>query len=112
MGFSDIGAYGSEIETPNIDRLAFDGVRFTNAYNTSKCFPSRACILTGLYSQQIGYHHTFRLKMQNAITLGELFKSAGYTTFWSGSSDPFLSFFVYFCRFLQSPDFKFRSLRF
>lgn len=84
MGFSDIGAYGSEIETPNIDRLAFDGVRFTNAYNTSKCFPSRACILTGLYSQQIGYHQTFRLKMQNAITLGELFKSAGYTTFWSG----------------------------
>ena len=38
MGFSDIGAYGSEIETPNIDRLAFEGVRFTNAYNTSKCF--------------------------------------------------------------------------
>ena len=84
MGFSDIGAYGSEIETPNIDRLAFEGVRFTNAYNTSKCFPSRACILTGLYSQQIGYHKTFRLKMKNAITLGELFKTAGYTTLWSG----------------------------
>ena len=84
MGFSDIGAYGSEIETPNIDRLAFEGVRFTNAYNTSKCFPSRACLLTGLYSQQIGYHKTFRLKMQNAITLGELFKSAGYITLWSG----------------------------
>ena len=38
MGFSDLGAYGSEIETPNIDRLAFEGLRFTNAYNTSKCF--------------------------------------------------------------------------
>ena len=84
MGFSDIGAYGSEIETPNIDRLAFEGIRFINAYNTSKCFPSRACLLTGLYSQQIGYHQTFRLKMENAITLGELFKSAGYTTLWSG----------------------------
>ena len=84
MGFSDIGAYGSEIETPNIDRLAFEGVRFTNAYNTSKCFPSRSCLLTGLYSQRIGYHQTFRLKMQNTITLGELFKSAGYTTLWSG----------------------------
>ena len=84
MGFSDLGAYGSEIATPNIDRLAYEGVRFSNAYNTSKCFPSRACILTGLYSQQIGYHQTFRLKMENAITLGELFKTAGYTTLWSG----------------------------
>ena len=84
MGFSDLGAYGSEIETPNIDRLAFEGLRFTNAYNTSKCFPSRACLLTGLYSQQIGYHQTFRLKMENTVTLGELFKSAGYTTLWSG----------------------------
>tara|TARA_X000000950_G_scaffold60080_5_gene72986 strand:- start:20845 stop:22398 length:1554 start_codon:yes stop_codon:yes gene_type:complete len=84
MGFSDLGAYGSEIETPNIDRLAFEGVRFTNAYNTSKCYPSRACILTGLYSQQTGYHKSFRQEMQNAITLGELFKTAGYTTLWSG----------------------------
>ena len=84
MGFSDLGAYGSEIETPNIDRLAFEGVRFSNAYNTSKCFPSRACILTGLYSQQTGYHRSFRQEMRNAITLGELFKTAGYTTLWSG----------------------------
>ena len=42
MGYSDLGAYGSEVATTNIDRLALDGVRFTNAYNTSKCFPSRA----------------------------------------------------------------------
>lgn len=84
MGFSDLGAYGSEINTPNIDRMAHQGVRFTNAYNTSKCFPSRACILTGLYSQQTGYHKNFRQPMRNAITLGELFQSAGYTTLWSG----------------------------
>ncbi len=84
MGFSDLGAYGSEVATPNIDRLALDGVRFTNAYNTSKCFPSRAALLTGLYSQQTGYHESFRQPMRNAITLGELFQSAGYTTLWSG----------------------------
>ncbi len=84
MGFSDLGAYGSEIATPNIDRLALGGVRFTNAYNTSKCFPSRASLLTGLYSQQTGYHKGFRKPMRNAITLGELFKSKGYTTLWSG----------------------------
>ena len=84
MGFSDLGAYGSEINTPNIDRLATEGIRFSNAYNTSKCFPSRACILTGLYSQQTGYNKDFRRPMRNAITLGELFKSAGYTTLWSG----------------------------
>jgi arylsulfatase A-like enzyme len=84
MGFSDLGAYGSEIATPNIDRLAHDGIRFTNAYNTSKCFPSRAALLTGLYSQQTGYHKDFRQPMRNAITLGELFQSVGYTTLWSG----------------------------
>ncbi len=84
MGFSDLGAYGSEIATPNIDRLAYEGVRFINAYNTSKCFPSRAVILTGLYSQQTGYHQSFRQPMRNAITLGELFQSTGYTTLWSG----------------------------
>jgi len=84
MGYSDLGTYGSEVATPNIDRLAFEGVRFTNAYNTSKCFPSRAALLTGLYSQQTGYHESFRQPMRNAITLGELFQSAGYTTLWSG----------------------------
>ena len=84
MGYSDLGAYGSEVATPNIDRMAFNGVRFTNAYNTSKCFPSRASLLTGLYSQQIGYHKSFRQPMLNAITLGEMFQLVGYTTLWSG----------------------------
>jgi arylsulfatase A-like enzyme len=59
MGFSDIGSYGSEINTPNLDFLASNGVRFANAYNTSKCFPSRASLITGLYSQQIGYNKSF-----------------------------------------------------
>lgn len=84
MGWSDLGCYGSEVNTPNLDRLASEGIRFTQMYNTSKCFPSRACLLTGLYSQQIGYHTTYKKPMKHAITLGELFKSAGYTTMWSG----------------------------
>jgi arylsulfatase A-like enzyme len=84
MGFSDLGAYGSEIETPHIDRLAFEGIRFSNAYNTSKCFPSRASLITGLYSQQTAYNKSFHQPMSNAITLGELFKLKEYTTLWSG----------------------------
>lgn len=84
MGWSDIGCYGSEVETPNLDRLAANGVRFTQVYNTSKCFPSRACLLTGLYSQRTGYNLGYKKPMNNAITLGELFKMAGYRTLWSG----------------------------
>jgi arylsulfatase A-like enzyme len=84
MGWSDIGCYGSEVKTPNLDRLASQGIRFTQMYNTSKCFPSRASLLTGLYSQRTGYHKSFEKPMNNAITLGELFKTAGYTTMWSG----------------------------
>lgn len=54
MGYSDIGCYGSEISTPNIDRLAAEGIRFTQFYNMSRCSPSRAALLTGLYSHQAG----------------------------------------------------------
>ena len=57
MGFSDIGCFGSEINTPNLDRLAMDGLRFTQFYNTGRCCPSRASILTGLYSHQAGIGH-------------------------------------------------------
>ncbi len=84
MGWSDLGCYGSEVATPNLDKLASQGIRFTQMYNTSKCFPSRASLLTGLYSQQTGYHKSYRQPMNNAITLGELFKEAGYKTMWSG----------------------------
>lgn len=84
LGWSDIGCFGSEVSTPNLDKMAANGMRFTQVYNTSKCFPSRACLLTGLYSQQTGYNTNFKQPFNNAITLGELFKSAGYTTMWSG----------------------------
>jgi len=55
MGYSDIGSYGGEIQTPNIDRLEEGGLRFTQFYNNSICVPTRASLLTGLYSQQAGY---------------------------------------------------------
>jgi arylsulfatase len=54
MGFSDIGCFGSEIPTPNLDRLAADGLRFTQFYNTPRCSPTRAALLTGLYPHQAG----------------------------------------------------------
>src|SRR5690348_14707648 len=57
MGFSDLGCYGSEIETPNLDRLASQGVRFTQFYNCARCCPSRASLLTGLYPHQAGVGH-------------------------------------------------------
>jgi len=57
MGFSDIGCYGSEIPTPNLDRLARTGLRFTQFYNTGRCCPSRAALLTGLYAHQTGVGH-------------------------------------------------------
>ena len=53
MGFSDAGCYGGEIHTPNLDRLAAGGLRFTQFYNTARCWPSRACIMTGYYAQAI-----------------------------------------------------------
>lgn len=94
MGFSDIGCYGSEIKTPNIDRLAYQGVRFNHFYNTGRCSPSRASLLTGLYPHQAGMGH---LSTENfseegyvddlskrAVTLAEVFKSAGYATYMTG----------------------------
>src|SRR5882757_8571045 len=57
MGFSDLGCYGSEIPTPNLDALAANGVRFTQFYNTARCCPTRAALLTGLYSHQTGVGH-------------------------------------------------------
>ena len=84
LGWSDIGAYGSEVETPNIDALANYGVRFTQFYNTSKSFPSRASLLTGLYAHQVGYDKKFNRPLANSVTLGEYLKSSGYITLWSG----------------------------
>lgn len=54
MGFSDLGCYGGEIDTPHLDDLAKNGVRFSNFYNTARCSPSRASLLTGLHPHQTG----------------------------------------------------------
>ena len=53
MGFSDAACYGGEIATPHLDALAAGGIRFTQVYSTGRCWPSRACILTGYYAQQV-----------------------------------------------------------
>src|SRR5689334_21063320 len=53
LGYSDLGCYGGEIATPNLDALAKDGLRFTQFYNTARCWPSRAAILTGYYAQEV-----------------------------------------------------------
>ncbi|MDX9755412.1 MAG: arylsulfatase [bacterium] len=83
MGWSDLGCYGSEIATPNLDRLAAGGVRFTRMHNTAKCFPSRACLLTGLYAQQCGMDKEPG-KITHAVTLGEVLRAAGYRTLMAG----------------------------
>ena len=83
MGWSDLGCYGSEINTPTIDSLAAKGVRFTQMYNTAKCFPSRACLLTGVYAQQNGNSEDFG-ELLNSVTLGEVLRDAGYRTLASG----------------------------
>ena len=86
LGYSDIGAYGSEINTPNLDQVAKDGIRFTQMHNTSKCFPSRAVLLTGLYAQQADMHQKPE-DFHNSVLFGEVLKSAGYNTFFVSSSD-------------------------
>lgn len=89
MGYSDIGCYGGEIETPNIDKLASNGLRFSQFYNTSRCCPTRASLLTGLYSHQAGIGNMsfdqqtpgYRGYLtENTITLAELLKRGGYST--------------------------------
>lgn len=94
MGYSDIGCFGSEIPTPNIDRLAYNGLRFTHFYNTGRCSPTRASLLTGLYPHQAGMGHLSTENhplpgytgdlSKNAVTMAEVFKNAGYTTFMTG----------------------------
>ena len=54
MGYSDIGCYGGEIETPNLDGLAANGLRFTQFYNAGRCCPTRASLMTGLHPHQVG----------------------------------------------------------
>jgi arylsulfatase A-like enzyme len=89
MGFSDVGCYGGEIHTPNIDRLAAQGVRFAQFYNMARCCPTRASLLTGLYPHQAGIgamnQDLGRPAYQGELndhcaTLPEILKDAGYHT--------------------------------
>ena len=85
MGFSDLGCYGGEIRTPNIDGLARRGIRFTHCYNNAKCSPTRASLLTGLYPQQIWQGRENHLERgRNNVTVAEVLKLAGYRTLLSG----------------------------
>ena len=90
LGYSDIGCYGGEIKTPNIDSLAARGVRMSNFHNTPRCSPSRASLLTGLHPHQTGMGilanddsakggYTGKLN-DRCITLAEVLKAEGYTT--------------------------------
>ena len=93
MGISDLGCYGSEIETPHLDRLAEKGLRFTQFYNTARCCPTRASLLSGLYPHQAGIgwmmtdrgHDGYRGELnRNCITIAEALKTAGYGTYMAG----------------------------
>jgi arylsulfatase A-like enzyme len=93
MGYSDLGCYGSEIHTPNLDRLAANGLRFTQFYNTARCCPTRASLLTGLYPHQAGVGHMTDDKGQegyqgelnrHCVTIAEVLKPAGYRTYAVG----------------------------
>ncbi len=93
MGFSDLGCYGSEIRTPNLDALAAGGMRFTQFYNTGRCCPTRASLLTGLYPHQAGVGHMvgdyglpgYRGFLNDrCVTIAEVLRPAGYTTLMAG----------------------------
>ena len=95
MGWSDIGCYGSEIATPNLDGLAKGGLRFTQFYNTGRCSPTRASLLTGHYPHQAGMGHLdgtvkpghpgFQGKLaETSVTLAEVLREAGYFTAMTG----------------------------
>ncbi len=93
MGYSDIGCYGSEIRTPNLNQLAGEGVRFTQMYNCARCCPSRASLLTGLYPHQTGIGHMVGDRHlpgyrgflnDNCVTIAEALGRAGYRSYLSG----------------------------
>lgn len=79
MGYSDLGCYGSEIDTPNLDQLASDGLRFTQFYNCAKCETTRASLLSGRYHPEVGI-----AKLENCVTIAEVLRSAGYNTLMTG----------------------------
>lgn len=97
MGYSDIGAFGSEIKTPNLDMLADNGIRFTNFYNAARCCPTRASLLTGLYPHEAGMGGMVSsvnsepepgpyqgYLNDNCVTMAEVLREAGYNTYMTG----------------------------
>lgn len=93
MGYSDIGGFGSEIKTPNLDALARGGLRMTQFYNASRCCPTRASLLTGLYQHQAGvgmmvdnagFPSYQGYLNKNSVTIAEALKGAGYRTLMAG----------------------------
>ncbi len=93
MGFSDIGCYGGEIATPNLNALAKGGIRFTQFYNNARCCPTRATLMTGLYPHQAGIGHMMEDRKlpayrgdlnKQCVTIAQVLKSAGYRTYMSG----------------------------
>ena len=92
-GFSDFGCYGGEIETPILDKLAYNGLRFSQFYNTGRCCPSRAALLTGVYQHQAGMGHMSRDRgiksysgtiLPDVPTLAERLRKGGYRTMMTG----------------------------
>jgi arylsulfatase len=94
MGYSDLGCYGGEIQTLNLDKLAADGLRFTQFYNTARCCPTRASLMTGLYPHQTGMgwmtaanlgHKGYTGDLnKECVTIAEVLKQAGYSTYMTG----------------------------
>ncbi|MEM7144229.1 MAG: arylsulfatase [Verrucomicrobiota bacterium] len=100
MGFSDLGYHGGEIDTPNIDALAHGGVRFSHFYNSGRCCPTRATLMTGLHPHEVGIGHMTQSPTKlsgegkppayqgylnrNGVTIAEALKPAGYATFLAG----------------------------
>lgn len=93
MGYSDVGCFGGEIPTPNLDGLAMNGLRYTHFYNTGRCCPTRASLLTGLYAHQAGVGRMtsddnlpgYRGDLSfSAVTIAEALKPAGYSTYMAG----------------------------
>lgn len=84
MGYSDLGCYGSEIQTPNLDKLAKTGIRFTQFYNCARCCPTRASLMTGQYPQRVGINGMGVNLNMNAATIAEVLKANGYHTGMTG----------------------------
>jgi arylsulfatase A-like enzyme len=100
LGFSDLGCYGGEIATPNLDALAAGGVKFSQFYNSARCCPTRASLMTGLHPHQAGIGHMTEepgekipadqppayqgYLNRNCVTIGEVLKGAGYSTLMTG----------------------------